>query len=69
MITLLKDAHETFYLYAEIAGIGWQNKDKIEDAWIKKYFYALCKETLGRIRESLSNSDNAGLVSHKKSID
>lgn len=65
MITLLKDAHETFYLYAEIAEIGWQNKDKIEDAWIKKYFYALCKETLGRIRESLSNSDNAGLVSYK----
>lgn len=56
MITLLKDAHETFYLYAEIAEIGWQNKDKIEDAWIKKYFYALCKETLGRIREGTVDS-------------
>ena len=50
MSSLLKDAHETFYLYANMAGIDKYKQDEIEDVWIKKFFYALCKETLGRIR-------------------
>jgi len=50
MTSLLKDAQETFYLYATMAGIDRNRQDTIEDAWIKKFFYALCKETLGRVR-------------------
>jgi len=50
MTSLLKDAQETFYLYAKIAEMPIYKQDEIEDAWIKAYFYALCKETLGRIR-------------------
>lgn len=50
MTSLLKDAHETFYLYATFVDMPISKQDKIEYFWIKKYFYALCKETLGRIR-------------------
>jgi len=50
MTSLLKDAGETFYLYAELCDMPISKQDRIEDAWIKRYFYALCKETLGRIR-------------------
>lgn len=50
MTSLLKDAQETFYLYATIADMDREKQNAIEDAWIKKFFYALCKETLGRIR-------------------
>jgi hypothetical protein len=50
MTSLLKDAQDTFYLYAESADMPIEEQDKIEDVWIKKYFYASCKETLGRTR-------------------
>lgn len=50
MTSLLKDAQDTFYLYATMVDMPISKQDKIEDIWIKKYFYALCKETLGRIR-------------------
>lgn len=50
MTSLLKDAQDTFYLYAELCDMPVEKQDRIEDTWIKKYFYALCKETLGRIR-------------------
>lgn len=50
MTSLLKDAHETFYLYATFVDMPISKQDKIEYFWINKYFYALCKETLGRIR-------------------
>lgn len=55
MTYLLKDAHETFYLYAMLSDISKSKQDSIEDAWTKKYFYALCKETLGRIRGKFVN--------------
>ena len=54
MTSLLKDAQETFYLYADLCDMPIVKQDKIEDAWIKKYFYALCKETLGRVRGKFS---------------
>ncbi len=50
MTSLIKDAQETFYLYADLSNMPIDKQEKIEDAWIKKYFFALCKETLGRIR-------------------
>jgi hypothetical protein len=50
MTSLLKDAQDTFYLYAISAGMSMEEQDKIEDVWIKKYFYASCKETLARVR-------------------
>ena len=50
MTSLLKDAHETFRLYANMSDMSEQKFCSIEDSWVKKYFYALCKETLGRIR-------------------
>ena len=50
MTSLLKDAQETFYLYTNMVDMPISKQDKIEDVWIKKYFYALCKETLGRVR-------------------
>lgn len=50
MISLLKNARETFYLYTELSDMSISKQDLIEDAWITKYFYALCKETLSRVR-------------------
>lgn len=50
MTSLLKDAQDTFFLYATISDMSITKREQIEDVWIKKYFYALCKETLGRIR-------------------
>jgi hypothetical protein len=58
MTSLLKDAQETFYLYANMAGMSETEQDIIEDAWIKKFFYALCKETLGRIRGKFDGAIN-----------
>jgi len=51
MTSLLKDAHETFRLYANMSDMSEDKFCDIEDSWVKKYFYALCKETLGRVRE------------------
>jgi len=56
MTSLLKDSHETFCLYADITDMSKEKRFKIEDAWIKKYFYALCKETLGRVRGKYSGN-------------
>ena len=50
MTSLLKDAQEIFYLYANLTDMPISRQDKIEDTWIKQYFFALCKETLGRVR-------------------
>lgn len=50
MTSLLKDAQDTFHLYSTISDMSIEKLNCIEDVWIKKYFYALCKETLGRIR-------------------
>ena len=50
MASLLKDAYDTFFLYSSLSDLNKEKKDEIEDGWVKKYFYALCKETLGRIR-------------------
>lgn len=54
MASLLKDAQETFYLYAELAEMPISKQDKIEYQWIKKYFYASCKEALARVRGKFS---------------
>jgi len=68
MTSLLKEAHETFYLYADISKMGWEDKDRVEDAWIKKYFYALCKETLGRVRENANKIDMSNPDESYKSL-
>lgn len=56
MTSLLKDAQDTFSLYCEISDMSKEKYFKIQDAWIKKYFYASCKETLGRIRGKYSGN-------------
>ena len=56
MISLLKNARETFFLYSELSDMTEEKINIIEDAWTTKYFYALCKETLARIRGKFSGT-------------
>lgn len=50
MYSLINDAQDSLVLYSEIAKLEEKDYMRIESLWIKKYFYALCKEALGRIR-------------------
>ena len=56
MTSLLKDAQDTFHLYSTVSDMPIDKLNYIEDVWIKKYFYALCKETLGRVRGKYSGN-------------
>jgi len=50
MAYLIDDAYESFHLYATIAELSKDKHMQIERFWVRKYFYALCKETLARVR-------------------
>ncbi len=54
MACLLDDAYEAFILYSEIADLEEKKFFRIQDNWIKKYFFALCKESLARVRGKFS---------------
>ena len=50
MAYLIDDAYDAFNLFSEIADLPTNKYHRIQKYWISKYFYALCKETLARIR-------------------
>jgi len=50
MASLIEDSYDALQLYSRIAEISKDKYEQIEGYWIRKYFYALCKETLSRVR-------------------
>jgi len=59
MITeLFETAVEDFDMYSKISRRGTKSLREIKDTWIKKYTIALCKETIGMIREKIDGATN-----------
>jgi len=48
MADLLESAHNAFYLLYELDKV--ERTKYFKDFWVEQYFFALCKEALGRVR-------------------